>query len=219
MMSWRRWRWPVAYFVDLQNAAMLSADMAWETRHMGGYGVEEYVRDIRAIVAVESDHAVITDRIKPLALRLASDPGWFKEKYRHTDPEQGVGLHLLHEEENHDLAVFAITWAPGKGVSAHNHKTWAVVSGIEGQEHETNYKRLDDGSVPGFADLVATRQETLYPGTTVCCHPEDIHAVVNNGTSVAVSLHTYGRHLNHTGRSTFDVEAKSETPLILKIEH
>lgn len=185
---------------------------------MTAYSVQDYVEDIRAIVAEEAETEAITERIKPLALRLASDPSWFKDKYRYTDPEQGVGLHLLHEEDNHDLAVFAIAWAPGRGVEAHNHKTWAVVSGIEGQERETNYKRLDDGSKPGFADLVPTKEETLYPGTAVCCLPEDIHSVVNNGDKVAVSLHTYGRHLNHTGRSTFDVDAKTETPLILKVE-
>lgn len=185
---------------------------------MPAYSVQNYVRDIRAIVAEEPEIEALTERIKPLALRLASDSSWFLDKYRKTDPQQGVGLHLLHEEENHDLAVFAIAWAPGKGVDAHNHKTWAVVAGIEGQEHETNFKRLDDGSKPGFADLVAIREETLYPGTAVCCLPDDIHSVVNNGDKVAVSLHTYGRHLNHTGRSTFDVKAKTETPLILKVE-
>lgn len=185
---------------------------------MNGYSVEEYVKDIRAIVAAETEIEAITERIKPHALRLASDLSWFEDKYRYTDPEQGVGLHLLHEEKNHDLAVFAIAWAPGRGVEAHNHKTWAVVTGIEGQEHETNYKRLDDGSKSGFADLVATKEETLHPGTAVCCLPEDIHSVMNNGEKVAVSLHTYGRHLNYTGRSTFDVDAKTETPLILKIE-
>jgi predicted metal-dependent enzyme (double-stranded beta helix superfamily) len=142
----------------------------------------------------------------------------FKNRYREIDAEQGFGLHLLHEEENHDLAVFVISWAPGKGLAAHNHKTWAVVAGIEGQEHETNYRRLDDGSQPGFADLEKTHEETLFPGTAVCCMLEDIHSVWNNGTELAVSLHTYGRHLNHTGRSVFDVTAKSETPCIVKVE-
>ena len=138
---------------------------------MSSYSVQDYVEDIRAIVSEEEEVGMITERIKPLALRLASDPSWFKDKYRNTDPEQGVGLHLLHEEDNHDLAVFAIAWAPGRGVEAHNHKTWAVVSGIEGQEHETNYIRLDDGSKPGFAELVPTKEETLYPGTACLLSP------------------------------------------------
>jgi predicted metal-dependent enzyme (double-stranded beta helix superfamily) len=48
--------------------------------------------------------------------------------------------------------------------------------------------------------------------------PEDIHSVWDNGAELAVSLHTYGRHLNHTGRSVFDVAAKSEMPCVVKVE-
>ena len=70
---------------------------------MTAYSVQDYVEDIRAIVAEEAETEAITERIKPLALRLASDPSWFEDKYRYTDPEQGVGLHLLHEEDNHDV--------------------------------------------------------------------------------------------------------------------
>ena len=137
--------------------------------------------------------------------------------YREVDEEQGFGLHLPHEEDNHDLAVFVIAWAPGRGLAAHNHKTWAVVAGIEGQEHETNYRRLDDGLKSGFAQLEKTHEETILAGNVVCCMPEDIHSVHNNGAQIAVSLHTYGRHLNYTGRSLFDSETHSETPCIVKI--
>ena len=185
---------------------------------MEAYTLDQYITDIRHIVADESDNNVITNRIKPLAEKITAEKSWFKDQYREVDEEQGFGLHLLFEEENHDLAVFVIAWAPGKGLAAHNHKTWAVVSGIEGQEHETNYARRDDGSKPGFADLVVTAEETLYPGKAVCCMPEDIHSVWNNGKEVAVSLHTYGRHLNHTGRSVFDVDAKTESPCVVKVK-
>lgn len=184
---------------------------------ISNYSVENYVADLRAIVAEESGNSAITARVRPLAERLAADRSWFRDEFRQIDEEQGFGLHLLFEENNHDLAVFVIAWAPGKGLAAHNHKTWAVVAGIEGQEHETNYDRLDDGSIPGFADLKITHEATLYPGRAVCCLPEDIHSVWNNGDVTAVSLHTYGRHLNHTGRSVFDVEAKTEQPCVVKV--
>lgn len=182
------------------------------------YSVEQYVADIRSVVAEENSNSAIAERIKPLAKRLAADRRWFKDAYRSVDEEQGFGVHLLHEQNDHELAVFVFAWAPGKGVGAHNHKTWGVVAGIEGQEHEVGYKRLDDGSRPGFADLAKTHETTLYPGDAVCCMPEDIHSVCNNGDKVSVSLHTYGRHLNHTGRSVFDVEAKTEQPLIVRID-
>ena len=98
---------------------------------MQTYSVENYVADIRAIVAEESSDSAITERIKPLALRLCSDKSWIKDDYRTVDAEQGFGVHLLHEEDNHDLAVFVLAWAPGRGLAAHNHKTWAVVAPIE----------------------------------------------------------------------------------------
>lgn len=185
---------------------------------MQTYTLDQYIADIRHIVAEETDNAAIADKIKPLAEKITAESGWFKDKYREVDEEQGFGLHLLFEEDNHDLAVFVIAWAPGKGLAAHNHKTWAVVAGIDGQEHETNYARRDDGSKPGFADLEITHEETLYPGNAVCCMPEDIHSVWNNGEQIAVSLHTYGRHLNHTGRSVFDVDAKTESPCVVKVK-
>ncbi len=184
---------------------------------MNAYTPEQYRADLRQILSKETDNEKITADIKPLSVRLAADRSWFKDEYRTIDEAQGFGLHLLFEEDNHDLAAFVIAWAPGKGLSAHNHKTWAVVSGIEGQEEETNYSRLDDGSKSGFAKLEKTHVETLYPGGAVCCMPEDIHSVWNNGDTVAVSLHTYGRHLNHTGRSIFNIEDNTEIPCIVNV--
>lgn len=43
------------------------------------------------------------------------------------------------------------------------------------------------------------------------------HSVWNVGKSVSISLHTYGRHINYTGRSEFDLEHKREKPYVLKI--
>ena len=39
-------------------------------------------------------------------------------------------------------------------------------------------------------------------GRPVCS--AEIHSVWNTGDQVSISLHTYGRHINHTGRSEFD---------------
>lgn len=181
------------------------------------YSIDSYVQDVRAIAARGGDDRTITDRIKPLAKKLAASPDWFKPAYREVDPSQGFGVHLLHEDDDHTLAVFVFAWAPGKGTNPHNHKTWAVVAGIEGQEHEVNYNRVDDGSQPGFAELERSFEDTLKPGMVAACMPDDIHTVLNNGTGVSVSLHTYGLHLNHTGRSEFDVTAKTERPYIVNV--
>ena len=186
---------------------------------MTEYSIEDYVTDIRLVVKEETDEGKIIDRIKPLSKKIAANKSWVKPEYFNVDKEQGFGLHLPHEEKDHSLAVFAIAWAPGEGLAPHNHKTWAVVAGIQGQEHETSYKRIDDGTTEGFADLVKTNEETIYAGDATCCLPEDIHSVWNNGREIALSIHTYGKHLNHTGRSIFDINQKTETPCIVKVQN
>jgi predicted metal-dependent enzyme (double-stranded beta helix superfamily) len=109
------------------------------------YSLEQYVRDLRTITAAETDPETITERVAPLAKRFAQDRSWLRPEHRTCDLDQGFGVHLLHEEPNHDLAVFLLSWLPDRGTTPHNHKTWAVVVGMEGQEQEVNYDRLDDG--------------------------------------------------------------------------
>ena len=181
------------------------------------YDVESYVRDIRAIVASETDSSTITNRIKPLAKKLAAAPGWMKDEYRTADESQGFGVHLLHEEDNHDLAVFVLTWLPDRGTLPHNHLTWAVVAGIEGEEYEVEWRRLDDGSKEGYAKLEKTGDATLRPGDVSACKPDAIHSVWNTGDKLSISLHTYGRHINFTGRSEFDPENDVERPFKVNV--
>ena len=181
------------------------------------YTLEQYLRDLRAITAQETDPEKITERVAPLAKKLSKEPGWMRPEYRECDEEQGFSLHILHEEPNHDLAVFLISWLPGRGTTPHNHKTWAVVVGLEGEEEEVNYERFDDGSRKGFADLRRGERHVMRAGDIARCYPEHIHTVKNVGKGISMSLHTYGRHINFTGRSEFDPERKLETPYIVKV--
>jgi len=47
--------------------------------------------------------------------------------------------------------------------------------------------------------------------------PEDIHGVWNVGAGPSMSLHTYGRHINFTGRSEFDPATGRERPMIVQV--
>ena len=65
--------------------------------------------------------------------------------------EQGFSLFPLSEEPDHSLAVFAFSWLPNRGTPPHDHGTWAVVAGVLGPEWNTFWRRLDDGTRPGYA--------------------------------------------------------------------
>jgi predicted metal-dependent enzyme (double-stranded beta helix superfamily) len=181
------------------------------------YTLDQYVSDLRAITAKENDPVKITDLVAPLAKKFAQSPELRRPEYHECDDEQGFGVHLLHEESNHDLAVFLISWLPNRGTTPHNHKTWAVVVGIEGQEQETNYDRVDDGAMPGYADLKRSGEQVMTAGDIARCYPEHIHSVRNVGKDISISLHTYGRHINYTGRSEFDLQHKREKPYVIRV--
>ena len=181
------------------------------------YTLGQYVSDLRAITAKETDPVKITDLVAPLAKKFAQSPELRRPEYRECDDEQGFGVHLLHEELNHDLAVFLISWLPNRGTTPHTHKTWAVVVGIEGQEQEINYDRVDDGAMPGYADLKRSGEQVMAAGDVARCYPEHIHSVWNVGKDISMSLHTYGRHINYTGRSEFDPQHKREKPYVIKV--
>jgi len=182
------------------------------------YTLPEYIDDVRAILKQESDATVFTAAIKPLSQRLAASPAMQDAAYRVCDEAQGFGAHLLHEEDNHELGIFMFVWLPGRGTPPHNHETWAVVTVVEGEELETHYKRNDDGSKASYADLEKTGEATMRAGDVSIAMPKDIHQVWNNSEELSISLHTYGKHINFTGRSGFDVETSKEIPYQVTVE-
>ncbi len=180
-----------------------------------GYELSDFIRDLRAIAAQTTDPARIIQRVRPLALLLASDRSWLRPEHYAAGEAQGFGVHLLHEEADHRLAVFAISWLPGRGAPPHNHGTWAVVAGVDGPERNTFWQRVDDGSRPGHAEIVKAGERTFGDGEVLCLLPEAIHSVDNETDRVTLSLHVYGKHFNTTGRSSFDPATQTEQPFIV----
>lgn len=176
------------------------------------YGLDRFIADLRTVAARTSDPRDAVARVTPLAQGLALDGGWVTPRYYRCDEEQGFGVHLLHEEADHTLAVFAVAWLPGRGAPPHNHGTWAVVAGVDGPEKNVFWKRIDDGTRPGYAEIRRQGEKVFGPGEVVSFQPDHIHSVVNETDRVTLSLHVYGTHVNYTVRSTFDHERKTEQP-------
>ena len=182
------------------------------------YGLSDFVKDLRAITAGTKSHGAIIEQVRPVAVRLALSKEWLERRHYECDPAQGFGVHLLHEEPDHALAVFAVAWLPGHGAPPHNHGTWAVVAGVDGPEKNVYWKRVDDGSRRGYAEIKQQGEEVIGPGGVVSFLPEAIHSVANEIDRVTVSLHVYGRHLSFISRSQFDPEKKTEAPFSVTVQ-
>jgi predicted metal-dependent enzyme (double-stranded beta helix superfamily) len=179
------------------------------------YGLDLLVSDLRTLSARYPSEHELLQHVRPLAKRMAADPSWLRPEHYECDEQQGFGVHVLHEEADHTLAVFALAWLPGRGAPPHNHGTWAVIAGVDGAETNTYWKRMDDRTQPGHAVLRDCGSKKILPGQTCILTSDAIHSVTNTTERVTLSLHIYGKHLNFTGRSQFDPGAETEKPFIL----
>ena len=183
------------------------------------YSIAHLVADLEQVRArFDNDHDIIA-AVRPLARRAAlARDSWFDQHMYQTDEVQGYGVHTLHEKPDHSLAVFVVSWLPDRGAPPHDHGTWAVVVGVEGDERNTFYERTDDRSRTGHAQLRKIGEKVFGVGEVVGMPTGVIHSVWNDSKTASVSLHIYGMHINHTERSKFDLERNLETPFKVRIE-
>lgn len=176
------------------------------------YSVAEFVADLRGLAAAHSDPKSLLPEVAPIAERLAKADGWIQPEFYDIDDSQGIGITVLHEEDDKTLAVQTVAWAPGKGVLPHDHQTWGVVAGLDGVEQNIIWKREDDGAEPGHAKLTPAHEVDVGHGQVVVFMPDDIHSVNNRTDQVTLSLHIYGKSLAHVSRSEFDPAADIVRP-------
>lgn len=181
------------------------------------YTLEEFVGDMRRAAAeAKGEHEAIA-AIRPLVRRFAMSGNWRDPRQYHADPEQGFGAHLLHEEPDHQLSVFAASWLPGRGAPPHDHGTWAIVVGVDGSEKNVLYERTDDRSRPDYAELRRLGEQVIGPGEVLAMPAGTIHSVTNDSEQTTLSLHAYGKHINFTSRSQFDLERRIAKPFIVNV--
>ncbi len=176
------------------------------------YPLDAFVEDLRAVASKTAKEAEILAQLRPLVLRAALSKQWLKPHHYEALPEQGNGVHLLHEEPDHSWAVVAVSWLPGRQTPPHNHGTWAVVAGVDGPERNIFWKRVDDGTRSGYAELEKIGEKVVNAGDVLAMSADTIHSIANDTDSVTLTLHVYGMHLNFSPRFQFDVEARTMTP-------
>ncbi|MBL4756910.1 MAG: hypothetical protein JKY32_04525 [Rhizobiales bacterium] len=180
--------------------------------------IEHLVDELKTITSSGLSTEKIIEAVRPLVKDLADNPDWVQPEYRTCKSEQGFGVHLLHEQEDHTLAILVAAWLPGFGIPPHNHGTWSVVAGIEGVERNYLWDLVEHDSKTGHAKIVETSHLDLGPGDIMSNKESDIHSIKNLTDEVTLSLHVYGKNINNTERYGYDPEANSFARLTVKIE-
>ena len=183
------------------------------------YPISQLVADVKRVCSEFEDERQILSHVRPLMRRAAlSKSSWLEPRMYSADAEQGFGVHLIHEEPDHTVAVLALSWLPHRGAPPHDHGTWAVVAGVDGPEKNEFFERADDRTRAGHADLKKVGEKVCGVGDVLALPQGMIHSVWNETNAVSLSLHIYGKHINYTGRSQFDLEKQIEMPFIVKMQ-
>jgi predicted metal-dependent enzyme (double-stranded beta helix superfamily) len=167
------------------------------------YSVARFVEDVDRITRAEISAHRIVAAVKPLLARLVRQPNGLDPRHRQRGTS-GYGRYMLHRAPLFN--VTAVVWGPGDNAQAHNHETWGLVGVIENEIRETRFRRRDDGSRAGFADLEVTAVLTNSAGMVSCLIPpdDDIHQMDNVTARNTVEIHVYGKDLTDMNRLRFD---------------
>ena len=176
--------------------------------------VAETVATVRRIEAQRGITRDSLAAIREALIALASQSALFPPE-DFPPPEDGHGdrLYTLSMDPDKRFALYLNRGGVEKDTPPHNHTTWAVVVGVQGDEHNKFYRRLDDGSDPDRGRVEIADEVTVRPGTGVCMMPEDIHSIHMRGDDVKMHFHMYGLAVSELSeRVMFDMETG-------KIEH
>ena len=113
----------------------------------------------------------------------------------------------LYKEDDGRFAMYVNVIWPGVDTVPHDHgNSWAIVAAIEGQEKHEFYRRLDDGSADGHAEIEQAGEIIVEPGAAATMQVGGIHSIEAVGTEPSMLLHCYGYAFEvQTGRKEFDV--------------
>lgn len=149
--------------------------------------IEAAVADVRTI---EQRYGVTRDgleRIKTRLLKLAARGDLFTLG-DFPPPPSGAGrsscLYRLSEDADHRFALYANSANGRYGTPAHNHTTWAVIVGVQGNELNRFYDRTAEGGVREKGQFVVGQ------GSGVAFLPDDLHSIHIDGTTL--NFHMYG---------------------------
>lgn len=165
--------------------------------------VREAMADIRVIESTGVDRAAV-DGIRNRLIALAAD----KELFPRSDfpvPQSNIGgqLYLLSQDTDGRFALYVQVVAGANSTPAHDHTTWAVIVGLEGQELNRVY---DGHAEKGKPEVVS--EYVVEHGTGIAFLPEDVHSIhIEDGS---LNFHCYGLDLNALSERQYWSEDSNE---------
>jgi predicted metal-dependent enzyme (double-stranded beta helix superfamily) len=150
------------------------------------------------------------EALKPAFGRLLASDSWLPDSLARPDDKSrmgdGIGQYALYRAEDGSLCLFSLVVPPAASTPVHDHLAWGIVGVYRGEQDETVYRRLDDGSDPARAQLEIAKQNVLKPGDLYPLIPptDDIHYVKTISATSSISIHLLANDTACVWRHKFD---------------
>ena len=161
--------------------------------------VADAMDDIAKIDAHGREHGGIdragVESIKERLLELAERDDLFgDEDFPPPDAPGASVSYRIAQNDDEELALYVQCVGDGTSAPPHEHRTWAVIVGLRGQELNRLYGPCAGGDEPQVQQEVVVEQ-----GTGVAMLGDDVHSIHIEGA--ATNFHCYGLALERlTGR-------------------
>jgi predicted metal-dependent enzyme (double-stranded beta helix superfamily) len=176
--------------------------------------IEETQRLSREI----TDDALRVESLRSAFSRLLAAEDWLPEEYASPDHESGmgggIGQYALYRAEDGSLCLFSLVIPAGASTPVHDHLAWGLVGVYRGEQHETIYRRVDDGESEEKADLEVAKELTVGAGDFYTLLPprDDIHYVTTTSEQASISIHLLANDTACVWRHRFDPDAGTVIP-------
>lgn len=161
-----------------------------------------------AIRGGDTPESIIEQLRAPFGDFLQSN-GWLPAECRMPIAGKAASYALVRSREP-EYVLFSMVLPAGESTKVHNHLAWGLIGLWQGRQLEVQYRRLDDGSQPEYAELEETQRRTLERGDLTRLLPpiDDIHIISTLSDSASISIHLLGNDLGRISRQMFYPEEK-----------
>jgi predicted metal-dependent enzyme (double-stranded beta helix superfamily) len=180
--------------------------------------IRALIGETEQLMGSDADPATRVDALKPAFSKLLSSDGWLPDQLAQPDEKSrmgdGIGQYALYRAEDGSLCLFSLVVPSGASTPVHDHLAWGLVGVYRGEQDETVYRRLDDGSNPAQAQLEIAKRQELRPGDLYALLPptDDIHYVKTISESASISIHLLANDTACVWRHKYDPASGVVTP-------
>ena len=180
------------------------------------YSLDEFVHDMESLVKAKPGQEQLFDQGSSHLARLVGNPDTIPAKFRvpvGSGKRANHGSYLLYQGDS-GLQVTAVVWGPGDHLGPHDHHTWGMIGVLDNALTETRFRRVDDRSKEGQAQLEKDRTNLFKPGDVTLLIPEvdEIHQMDNFTDRPTVEIHVYGTDLRGLDRTRYELETGKIIP-------